>query len=118
VCNTIVEFSYICIIFYKVEENILLQNVAFRQKKFLSCLLTLKTEVDSDSLVPTSTLAHAALDWCNAIGSKAQTVEDILGGSSEDGASHPPDALVMKAIQVRRHSLVHLDSCRTQSRGL
>jgi hypothetical protein len=35
-----------------------------------------------------------------AIGSKAQTVEDILGGSSESGAAHPPDETVMKAIQV------------------
>lgn len=71
------------------------------QKKFLSCFMTFKTEVDSESLVPTSTLAPAAMEWCAAIGSKATTVEDILGGSPDSGASHPPDELVMKAIQVR-----------------
>ena len=63
--------------------------------------MTFKTEVDADdSLVPTSTLAPAALEWCAAIGSKAQTVEDILGGPSDNGAARPPDELVMRAIQV------------------
>ncbi len=62
--------------------------------------MTFKTEVDSESLVPTSSLSSAALEWCAAIGSKAQTVEDILGGSSESGAAHPSDEIVMKAIQV------------------
>ncbi len=71
--------------------------------------MTFKTEVDADSLVPTSTLAPAALEWCAAIGSKAQTVEDILGGSAETGASHPPDELVMKAIQVKKISQRHFE---------
>ena len=76
------------------------------QKKFLSCLLTLKTEVDSETLVPASTLTSSALEWCASVGSKAQTVEDILGGCAESGASHPPDQVVMKAIQVIRVTTV------------
>ena len=70
------------------------------RKKFLSCFMTFKTEVDPDSLVPTSTLASAALDWCASVGSKAKTVEDILGGSSSiSGAAFGSDESVMRAIQ-------------------
>lgn len=58
------------------------------KKKFLSCLLTLKVDVDADTLEPKSTLATPALDWCKEIGSKAKTIEEALN-----------DELVRKAIQ-------------------
>ena len=48
------------------------------RRKFLSCLLTLKVDVDADTLEPTNKLASAAVDWCKEIGSKAKTVEEAI----------------------------------------
>ena len=42
------------------------------QKKFLSVLLTLKTEVDQYTLEPQPELAPITLEWCSGIGSKAK----------------------------------------------
>lgn len=62
--------------------------------------MTFKTEVDQETLIPSSLLSPSALEWCTAIGSKAKTVEDIIGGCADKGASRPPDELIMLAIQV------------------
>jgi len=62
--------------------------------------MTLKTEIDQETSVPSSLLSPSALEWCAAIGSKAKTVDDIVGGCADTGASRPPDELVMLAIQV------------------
>ena len=40
------------------------------RKKFLSCLVTMKVEVDQETLEPLNALAPAALDWCRMIGSE------------------------------------------------
>lgn len=42
------------------------------RKKFLSVLLTLKTEVDPVTLEPLPQLSPIALEWCQNIGSKSQ----------------------------------------------
>jgi len=60
------------------------------RKKFLSVLLTLKTEVDPVTLEPLPELAPITLEWCSSIGSKAKTIQDIVDD---------PDEIVMKAIQ-------------------
>jgi len=60
------------------------------RKKFLSCLVTMKVEVDADTLVPRSLLTDEAQDWCRSIGSKSETIEDVL---------NTPDKLVMEGIQ-------------------
>merc|ERR1719384_3031611 len=60
------------------------------KKKFLSVLLTLKTEIDSATLEPLPELAPITLEWCSSIGSKAKTIQDIVDD---------PDEIVMKAIQ-------------------
>ena len=36
-------------------------------KKFLSCLLTLKVEVDPETMIPKDELTFACIDWCNQI---------------------------------------------------
>ena len=46
------------------------------QKKFLSVLLTLKTEVDQYTLEPQPELAPITLEWCSGIGSKAKVQGD------------------------------------------
>ena len=61
------------------------------KKKFCSTFLTLAVEVDPDTMEPSSQLTPAALDWCRAVGSKANTVEDVLTG---------PDGNVMRGIQA------------------
>jgi long-chain-fatty-acid--CoA ligase ACSBG len=60
------------------------------RQKFLSCLVTLRVEVDQESLEPKSKLTDDTIEWCKSVGSKAETVEDVLSG---------PDVTVMDAIQ-------------------
>ncbi|XP_023331008.1 long-chain-fatty-acid--CoA ligase ACSBG2 [Eurytemora carolleeae] len=60
------------------------------RKKFLSCLVTLKVEVDQETLEPRSKMTDDTIEWCKSVGSKAETVEDVLTG---------PDVAVMDAIQ-------------------
>lgn len=61
------------------------------KRKFLSMLLTLKTEVDTDTLEPKDRLIPAAVDWCKSVGSQAKTVTDVIGKQ---------DVAVLKAIQA------------------
>jgi len=60
------------------------------KRKFLSVLLTLKTEIDNATTEPLPELAPATIAWCESLGSKAKTIDDIL---------EPADELVSKAIQ-------------------
>ncbi|XP_046571351.1 long-chain-fatty-acid--CoA ligase ACSBG2-like isoform X3 [Haliotis rubra] len=61
------------------------------KKKFLALLITLKTEVDPDTLEPQVQLTAPAMEWCRAQGSTATTVSDILDR---------PDTAVLKAVQA------------------
>ncbi|XP_068227125.1 long-chain-fatty-acid--CoA ligase ACSBG2-like [Palaemon carinicauda] len=60
------------------------------RRKFLSILLTMKTDMDMETGELKDSLLPTALDWCQSLGSEAKTVQDVLKG---------PDAKVMKAIQ-------------------
>jgi len=60
------------------------------RRKFLSCLVTLKVEVDQETLEPKSKLTRDTIEWCKSVDSKAETIDDILSG---------PDTKVMEAIQ-------------------
>ena len=49
------------------------------QKKYLSCLLTLKVDADPETLEPKKDLAPVTSDWCKEIGADgAKTIDDIL----------------------------------------
>ncbi|XP_071117767.1 long-chain-fatty-acid--CoA ligase ACSBG2-like isoform X2 [Haliotis cracherodii] len=61
------------------------------KKKFLAMLITLRTEVDPDTMEPLNQLTSPAMEWCRAEGSTATTVSDILDR---------PDTAVLKAIQA------------------
>ncbi len=63
------------------------------KRKFLTCFLTLRTEVDRATDSPTRQLTPAALEWCREVGCRADvaSVDDILRG---------PDPAVMAALQV------------------
>jgi len=61
------------------------------RRKFLSCLVTLRVEIDNETLEPKSKLERDTLEWCKEQGSKAETLDDVLRG---------PDTIVMEAIQA------------------
>ena len=48
------------------------------KRKFLSCLITLKVDIDQDTLEPKSKLTSATLDWCKEIGSSSKSIEDAI----------------------------------------
>lgn len=48
------------------------------RRKFLSVLLTVKTDVDFNTLGPLDTLVSRSLEWCRSIGSSARTVQEML----------------------------------------
>ncbi|KAM4807909.1 long-chain-fatty-acid--CoA ligase ACSBG2 [Rhinophrynus dorsalis] len=53
------------------------------KKKFLSMLLTLKCNVNTDSGEPEDELTPEAIEFCQRIGSKATRVSDIIGGKDK-----------------------------------
>ncbi len=59
------------------------------RRKFLACLIALKSEVDPETLAPKEQLASGAMDFVRAVGSKAETLADVA-----------KDELVAKAVQV------------------
>jgi len=61
------------------------------KKKFLTLLITLKTEVHPETAVPTNKLTRPAVEWCESVGSSAKTLQDILDRQDEN---------VLKAIQA------------------
>lgn len=63
------------------------------KRKFLTMLLTIKTEVDPDTMEPKDRLTPAAVDWCRSVGSQSKSVSEIVGGGRQDVA-------VFKAIQA------------------
>lgn len=48
------------------------------QKKFLSVLLTLKTEINSDTMEPLDALTREVQEWLKALGCPATTVSEVL----------------------------------------
>lgn len=72
------------------------------RRKFLSCFLTLKVEVDPDSLEPQSELSGPALEWCESVGSKAKTVQDIVNGRIEDIPQLVVGPVIFKHLLDRR----------------
>ncbi|KAK6171646.1 hypothetical protein SNE40_018091 [Patella caerulea] len=60
------------------------------KRKFLSMLITLKSDIDTDSQEPKDKLTDQVIEWCRSIGSTANNVSDIVGKNDE---------AVMKSIQ-------------------
>ena len=55
------------------------------KRKYLSCLLTLRVEVDPDTQAPTDKLDPSAKEWVRAVtGRDADTVADCLDGPDAD----------------------------------
>ncbi|XP_061172776.1 long-chain-fatty-acid--CoA ligase ACSBG2-like isoform X1 [Saccostrea echinata] len=60
------------------------------KRKFLSMLITLKVDVNPDTLEPTDNLTALTVDWVKAQGSDSTKVSDILNNK---------DAVILRAIQ-------------------
>ena len=84
------------------------------QRKFLSCLLTAKVDVDPDTLEPGNTLAPNALGWCEEIGSKAKTIQDLqadelVKAAIQDGIDKANEEAISNAQKVRKWVLLQRD---------
>ena len=63
------------------------------RRKFLSCLLTFKVEVDSETMEPKDDLASASKDWCKEVPNcKVTKLQEVLTPGEVNGK-------IMKAIQ-------------------
>ncbi len=80
------------------------------RRKFLSCLLTLKVNVDAKTLQPSNVLSPEAVAWCDAVvpesGGKVLTVQDFRVGpfanqlkrALEDGIEAANEQALFKVI--------------------
>ncbi|XP_074650379.1 long-chain-fatty-acid--CoA ligase ACSBG2-like isoform X2 [Tubulanus polymorphus] len=77
------------------------------KRKFLSILLTLKTEVDEATAYPKDELTRPALDWCKAIGSDLKTVDEARKKEDEKFVSAIQQGidLVNKAATSRAQTI-------------
>lgn len=93
----------------KCELPIVSQAVLIGDKrKFLSMLLTLKTDIDTTTMTPLNTLSEISLNFCKSCSSNAKTVNDIID---------KPDTKVMDAIQKgidRANQKAVSNACRIQ----
>jgi len=74
------------------------------RRKFLAVLLTLKTEIDAETMEPLPALAQAARDWCREVGLlHAETVRDVMDaaerGRSFAGQSNPPSGFDLECVR-------------------
>jgi len=60
-------------------------------RKFLALLVTLKTEIDLNTLLPMDKLTQSAQEWCRSVGFPATTATEVLRSG--------PDAKIVAAIQ-------------------
>ncbi len=84
------------------------------RRKFLSCLITLKVEIDQDTLEPGSELSPDAVDWCREIGSKASSVEEAAGDDAvkraiQDGLDRANTRATSNAQRVQKFLLLPTD---------
>ena len=84
------------------------------QKKFLSCLLTVKVEVDPDTLEPGCTLSPNAITWCEENNSKAKTVQDFLAdelvkNGIQNGIDKANEEAISNAQKIKKWVLLQKD---------
>eukprot|EP00118_Oscarella_pearsei_P020248 m.218798 g.218798 ORF g.218798 m.218798 type:complete len:716 (+) comp39907_c0_seq2:52-2199(+) len=87
------------------------------KRKFLSCILTLKVIIDFDTGEPTDNLAQLALNQCEAVGSTAKTVSDVLNGEGdrkvlemiEQGVQRANQKAISNAQKVQKWTILARD---------
>lgn len=53
------------------------------RRKFLSMLISLKTEVDLETMMPKETFTDQTIEWCRSIGSQATKVIAVYSAYNE-----------------------------------
>ena len=84
------------------------------RKKFLSCFLTLKVDVNSETMEPTNILSSAAVEWCREFGSKANTVEEAMVDPDvkreiQEGISRVNSSAISNAQRVQKWCIIPTD---------
>lgn len=86
------------------------------KRKFLSILLTLKTEIDLDTQVPKDELTKVTKEWCRMVNSQANTVQDLLNGKDENvvkaienGIERANKKAVSRAAKVQKWTILPAD---------
>ena len=80
------------------------------QQKYLSCLMTLRVDMDDTTGLPTNRLSSVALEECKKVGSGSRTVEDILN----HGGDHKVLKMLQKgidAVNKKAPSKIHKVTC-------
>jgi len=75
------------------------------KRKFLSLLITLKSEIDGESQIPSDELSRDAKDWCRSYGSNANCIADVIDGK---------DTLFLQHIQagIERANQIAVSNCQ------
>lgn len=84
------------------------------KRKFLSMLITLKTNVNVDTYEPLDTLSPECLNWCSSIGSSATTVQEALKDTKllqaiQAGIDQANEKAVSRAAKVQKWSILPVD---------
>lgn len=86
------------------------------KKKFLTMLLTLKSDVDLESGDPLDTLTEATKEWCRSVGSQAARVADIVTGKDQkvynaiqEGISQANKLATSNAQRVQKWAILPKD---------
>ncbi|ESO88299.1 hypothetical protein LOTGIDRAFT_234625 [Lottia gigantea] len=84
------------------------------KRKFLSILLTVKTEVDPDTTVPLEKLSNPTLQWCKSIGSNATTVQEFsddetVQNSIQEGINAANKKAVSRAANIQKWKMLPTD---------
>ena len=84
------------------------------KRKFLSCLLTLKVDVDADTQEPTESLSPSALKWCEEVGSEVKTVGQAMESSAlkraiQEGIDRVNSKAASNAQKVQKWCILPVD---------
>lgn len=86
------------------------------KRKFLSLLITVKTEIDMDTQVPKDELTKMAKEWCRSINSDANTVQDLRNSKDENlmkaidsGIERANAKAVSRAAKVQKWAILPVD---------
>lgn len=86
------------------------------KQKFLSLLITLKTEIDAESQIPTDRLSKDAIEWCESIGSNAICIGDVIDGKDssflqniQSGIEKANKNAVSNAQKIQKWSILPRD---------
>ncbi|XP_068227126.1 long-chain-fatty-acid--CoA ligase ACSBG2-like [Palaemon carinicauda] len=86
------------------------------KRKFLSILLTLKTDIDAENGEPLDTLTPLTQEWFRNIGAQVQTVQQVLMSSSEnvtraiyEGIERANKLAISNAQRIRKWAILPKD---------